>query len=90
MMFQNKLDRAMAWLKEKSKDPNRNHQKESEKFHDEDQLEYYDPREEWLAEENEKIQLEKGDLLAIFISAFLVFSPIIIFLILILILVMNL
>ncbi|NLK43545.1 MAG: hypothetical protein GX300_04010 [Tissierellia bacterium] len=90
MMFQSKLDRAMAWLKDKNKDQKSINQNDTERIYDEDQLDYYDPRAEWLAEENDKVHLEKGDLLAIIISAFLVFSPIILFLILILILVIKL
>ncbi|NLY86013.1 MAG: hypothetical protein GX077_06650 [Tissierellia bacterium] len=80
----------MAWLKEKNKEQSGPYEKGTEEFYDENQLDHYDPRAEWLAEENEKMELEKGDILAIIISAFLVFSPIILFLILILILVMKL
>lgn len=57
MLLQKKLERAMDWLKNKSKNQ----------------------------EENlENIELEKNDLLALFISALLVFGPIILFLFLIL------
>jgi len=53
MMFQNKLDRAMKWIKNKNKDDDH---------------------------ENDSIELEKNDLLAIIISALLVFGPIILIL----------
>lgn len=56
MMFQNKLDRAMRWIKNKNKDED--HEKDS-------------------------IELEKNDMLAIIISALLVFGPIILILFLI-------
>lgn len=56
MMFQNKLDRAMKWIKNKNKDED--HEKDS-------------------------IELEKNDMLAIIISALLVFGPIILILFLI-------
>ena len=79
MMLQNKLDRAMDWLKEQNQT--------KDKMVDQD-LGHYDPRQEWLMEEEENISLEKYDFLAIFLSSFIVFGPIIIILIIIFILVM--
>ncbi len=55
MMFQNKIDRAMDWLKKKDK----NNEIEEKYQYQEDYIE-----------------LEKGDRLAIFLSAVIVFGPI--------------
>ena len=68
----------MDWLKEKN---------EKKDMIDQD-LELYDPRQEWLKEEEENIQLEKNDFLALFLSSFIIFGPIFIILIIIFILVM--
>ncbi len=69
MIFQSKIDRAMQWLsdKNKAKDP-----------HDQEESDVpFDPRAEWLAEqEAEGMKLEKGDLSAIILSALLVFGPV--------------
>ena len=69
MLFQGKIDRAQKWLEEKNK---------KSKVHDiEDPDLPIDTRAEWLAEQkDEEIKLEKGDLLAIVLSAILVFGPI--------------
>lgn len=88
MISQKKLDRAMDWLKEKNKEQKGTVQLDSQKIDDEILNE--DNENAQLLEEDEEIQLEKGDLFAIIISAFLVFSPIIIVLILILVLVLRL
>jgi len=88
MISQKKLDRAMDWLKEKNKEQKGTVQLDSQKIDDEILNE--DNENAQLLEEDEEIQLEKGDLFAIITSAFLVFSPIIIVLILILVLVLRL
>jgi len=69
MLFQEKIDRALKWVTDKNKKPD---------AHDiEDSDLPSDSRAEWLAEkENEEIKLEKGDLLAIVLSAILVFGPV--------------
>ncbi len=69
MIFQSKIDRAMKWLNEK------NHPIDSEAPDAFDAS--IDPKAEWLAEQKEeKVVLEKGDLLAIILSALLVFGPV--------------
>lgn len=74
MIFQKKIDRAMNWLKEKNKSENSL------------EVNNYDPKAEWRAEESNKIELEKNDVLAIILSALIVFGPILLILIIILIL----
>lgn len=77
-MFQKKIDRAFSWLKEKNRpqnSPEVNNDNPSE-------LERYDPKAEWKAHENENMDLEKNDVLAIIISALLVFGPILLILLL--------
>lgn len=71
MMFQSKLDRAMEWVK------NRNRKSDNDKINGE--LEEDDLIEQW-DEENQDIKLDKIDILALIISALLVFLPIIIIL----------
>lgn len=68
MMLQNKLDRAMKWLNQKNK-------KQEENI-DEFDLENYDPKAEWLKEQEENPDLEKNDWLALFLAAAIVFLPI--------------
>ena len=69
MLFQEKIDRALKWVSDKNKKPDVNDLEDSDLP--------YDPRAEWLAEQkNEPIKLEKGDLLAIILSALLVFGPV--------------
>ena len=75
MFFQKKIDKSMESIK------NRNKNKHSDEI---DFDEHYDPKAEWDEEQN-PIDLEKGDLLALMISGLIVFSPIFIVLILILI-----
>lgn len=67
MFFQNKVDRAFKWLKDKNKAIDGN----DEKDHDEDM------------EIEEDVSLEKTDYLAMFISAVMVFAPIFIILLVI-------
>ncbi len=69
MMFQNKIDRAMDWLKKKDK----NNEIEEKYQYQEDYIE-----------------LEKGDRLAIFLSAVIVFGPIFLVLMGILLLALSL
>ncbi|GAB6108615.1 hypothetical protein [Fusibacter bizertensis] len=69
MLFQGKIDRAQKWLEEKNK------KSDVRDIVDPDLP--IDTRAEWLAEQNdEEFKLEKGDLLAIVLSAILVFGPI--------------
>lgn len=69
MLFQGKIDRAQKWLEEKNK------KSDVRDIVDPDLP--IDARAEWLAEQNdEEFKLEKGDLLAIVLSAILVFGPI--------------
>lgn len=70
MFFQKKIDATMDWLK------NKNGQEDVEA----EELDSYIDREE----END-IKLERKDILALYISALLVFSPVLIILILVLI-----
>lgn len=63
MMLQNKLDRAMNWLKEKNANPNA----------------------EYEAQENNDIELEKLDIIALILSALMVFGPILLALLIILV-----
>lgn len=67
MMFQNKLDRAMEWLKNKNAPS-------------QDNINEYDPKAEWEAEQDNNIKLEGKDILAIIISAIIVFGPILLLL----------
>ena len=89
MMLQKKVDRAMEWLKEKNQA-----QQQSIDLGNDDginkELDYYDPRAEWLAEESSNMELEKGDILAIIVSASMVFGPILLILIIILLLILKL
>lgn len=75
MFFQKKIDKSMESIK------NRNKYKKTDEI---DFDEPFDPKAEWEEEQN-PIDLEKGDLLALMISGLIVFSPILIVLILILI-----
>lgn len=69
MIFQNKVDRAMKWLTDKNQANEVHGQEESDVP--------FDARAEWLAEqEAEGMKFEKGDLTAIFLSALLVFGPV--------------
>lgn len=74
MMFQSKLDRAMEWVKNKNRKP------DNDKVHSE--LEEDDLIEQW-EEENQDIKLDKVDILALILSALLVFLPLIIILLII-------
>ena len=88
MLLQNKVDRAMNWLKEKNHRGQNNVELTDEFSEDNsDDIYAYDPKAEWKAQEYENMELEKGDTLAILISALLVFGPILLILIIILILV---
>lgn len=61
--------------------------KKRSKYKKTDEIDFdqaYDPKAEWEEEQN-PIELEKGDLLALMISGLIVFSPILIVMILILI-----
>lgn len=58
MFYQKKLDRAMKWLKEKSKSQNSGYSTEEE-----------------MEEARSNIEFDKKDILAIVISALLVFGP---------------
>lgn len=86
MLLQRKVDRAMDWLKEKNKSQETNTVDTVDNF-SENELDYYDPKAEWLAEKNSNIILEKGDIFAIIVSAFMVFGPILLILTIILYLV---
>lgn len=83
-MLQRKVDRAMEWLKEQNQMKS---QQSKEINGDNEELEHYDPRAEWLAEEGNKLNFEKGDLSSLILSAILVFGPIFLILIAILVLV---
>lgn len=48
-----------------------------------DHEEFYDPKAEWDKEQDENLEIEGKDILALILSALLVFSPILIVLILI-------
>jgi len=77
MMFQKKIDRAMDWLKEKNKTEKSYNIKGYKRSHGEDNAtEYYDARSEWIEKESEALELEKNDVLAIIISAIIVFGPV--------------
>ena len=54
-----------------------------------DHEEFYDPKAEWDRQEEEDIELEGKDILALILSALLVFSPILLVLILILLWLSN-
>lgn len=54
-----------------------------------DHEEFYDPKAEWDREQEENIELEGKDVLALILSALLVFSPILLVLILILLWLSN-
>lgn len=76
----------MNWLKEKSKkDSDKLSIDEYNKLNEE--FENHDTRSEWLAEQENNMEIEKGDLLGIIISAFIVFSPIFLILFIIMVLV---
>lgn len=75
MLMQKKIDRAMNWLKEKNQTQQNNQENED--------MEKVDPRAEWLTENNNQIELEKGDGLAIALSALIVFGPILLIFIII-------
>lgn len=79
MILQEKIDRAMEWLKNKNK---------NEYGSSTSELGDYDPKAEWLAEESNKIHLEKGDFLAMLLSAAIIFGPILLILFLILVFVL--
>ncbi len=74
MMLERKFERAMDWLKGQSPP-------KKETDYDSDLI---DPKMEWLMEEEAKVKLEKGDGFALFLSAFLIFGPIILILFVIL------
>lgn len=54
-----------------------------------DHEEFYDPKAEWDRQQEEDIELEGKDILALILSALLVFSPILLVLILILLWLSN-
>lgn len=84
MIFQKKIDRAMDWLKEKNKTEQVYNEGYSGKnYGDNHDLEHFDPKAEWRAEQEEKIELEKNDVLAIIISALIVFGPVLLIMIII-------
>lgn len=87
MILQKKIDRAMNWLKEKNSSAQNNNNEYSEKFpQDNSDLSSYDPKAEWDAQNNSNIEFEKKDIIAMIISALMVFGPIFLILIVILIL----
>lgn len=67
----------MEWLKEK----NRSKAEDNVDYYGKEEEYNYDPKAEWEAES--KMELEGKDILALIISAFLVFGPLILFLVLI-------
>lgn len=70
MIFQKKVDRAMDWLKEQNKNSQVNDEpNKDEEINDE----YIDLKNESTIKE----QLEKNDLSALLIAAFLMFTPVI-------------
>ena len=89
MLLQRKVDRAMDWLKEKNKVNKTTDTIDTGKdYCENEELDYYDPKAEWLAEDNSNIQLEKGDIFAIIVSALVVFGPILLILMIILLVIM--
>ena len=84
MIFQKKVDRAMKWLEEKNQSKTDN--LDTENYVDQSNEEDYDPKTQWL-EDNDKIEFDGKDYLAIILSALLVFGPIILILIIIVILI---
>lgn len=83
-MLQRKLDRAMDWLK------NKNNNREVDTLYNEENEDMeYDPKADYLAEENVKIHLEDGDLAALILSAMMVFLPVVLILIIIFILILK-
>lgn len=89
MMLQKKVDRAMEWLKDKNQGQQQSIDLEKDNEIHED-LDYYDPRAAWLAEESSNMELEKGDVLAIIVSASMIFGPILLILLIILLLILRL
>lgn len=73
MMLQKKVDRAMEWLKNKN---NKEQMHTEDIVGDNSDLENFNPKAEWEAYENENMSYEKNDVLAITISAVLIFAPI--------------
>ena len=73
MMLQRKIDRAMEWLKNKN---NKEQMHTEDIVGDNSDLENFNPKAEWEAYENENMSYEKNDVLAIIISAVLIFAPI--------------
>ncbi len=73
MMLQKKVDRAMEWLKNKN---NKEQMHTEDIVGDNSDLENFNPKAEWEAYENENMSYEKNDVLAIIISAVLIFAPI--------------
>lgn len=69
----------MEWLRNQNKNENNNSTAE---------LGDYNSKAEWLAEEGRKVHLEKGDFLAMLLSATIIFGPIILILLLILVFVL--
>lgn len=84
MLFQKKVDRAMKWLEEKNQ--NNTSSFHTENYNNESNLEHFDPKVQWLYD-NDKVEFDGIDYLAIIISALLVFGPIILILIIIVILI---
>ena len=73
MLLQRKIDRAMDWLKDKN---NKEQMHTEDIVGDNSDLENFNPKAEWEAYENENMSYEKNDVLAIIISAVLIFAPI--------------
>jgi ATP-dependent Zn protease len=70
MIFEKKVNRAMDWLKEQNTDT----QVKEEYINDEENTQEYIELE---SESSIKDEMEKNDIAAIFISAFLMFTPVI-------------
>ena len=76
MFFRKKSKKIIEMLEEKEKN---NKQKEDMDFD-----EFYDPKAEWDREQENNLELETKDIIAFIISGFLVLSPILIVIFLIL------
>lgn len=72
MFFQKKLDRALKWLKDRNA------------YQGQEQADEEQPSADELRQESKQLQLEKGDLPALIISAMLTFIPICLIILLVL------
>lgn len=75
MIFEKKVNRAMDWLKEQNTDERVNEEYKEEYIQDEA---LFDEGLDYKTESSIKEEIEKNDILALLIAAFLMFTPVII------------